>query len=435
MCAVSIVGLGFLSISGSRYVDQAEALDFSQWWVFGTWVVSLLFLHALLILTRSRVDPVLVGLGLSLVGIGILAQYRMSVFSGSLDESGKPSLSALSYPIGFFMMVASHQAFRSGRFQGLRKSWVLWMIGSLAVVAFVLVTGRRFRGALMAVGNLTPTEILKLFVPLTVAGFLCFEEALTGKKAVKKLTSSNRSTWMWIVLSLALGCVLVGLLIQRDLGMILILTISIGFQLFAGQGSWWILPLMGVGMMGAVGVVQQFFPHALARFDVWIDPFVEPTRGGWQILQSFSGMYAGGLWGAGWGQGDPERIPIAKSDFIYSVIGEEMGFLGCSLLLLFFGIFVSRAYRIAEAAETRFARLLGSGLVSVVAVQIIINVAGVVKVLPMTGVPLVFVSHGGTSLVTSLTILGFLMALNDSPQMASAARKNVSSKRNRAGKA
>jgi cell division protein FtsW (lipid II flippase) len=317
-------------------------------------------------------------------------------------------------------MIGAHQAFRQDRYRFLRRGWVLWLVMALGVVAFVLLTGRRFRGAVMAAGNMTPTEILKLLVPLAVAGFLSRKEVDTpagrkGKGKGKATAGSEALEWGPLMgFAAMLMLIIGGLVYQKDLGMVLILSVSIGFQIFAGTGAWWILPLMAFGMIGGVGIVQKLFPHALARFDVWLNPFADPTGGGWQILQSFSGMYSGGLWGEGWGQGDPERIPIAKSDFIYSVIAEEMGFLGCLLLIAIFCIFINRAWRIAESVPTRFGCLLGSGLVSVFAVQLLVNIGGVVKVLPMTGVPLIFVSHGGTSLVTSLLILGFILSLNDS---------------------
>lgn len=442
--AILMVCLGFLSILGSRYVEASllsrpasPQFDFNQWSILAIWIGCIVGTHLILLVTQSKSDPVMVGICFCLVGFGILAQYRMKVFEGVFEGDAWKRPGALSFPIGIIFMILTHQIFRNGRYLFLKKVWVLWLIGSLAVVGYVIYSGERFRGAIMVSGNLTPTEILKLFIPLTMSGFLMLvfrEEGKSRAKSNKKKAPKKKKSpgpdkfgpWAWLGMIICLFTILGGLVYQRDLGMVLILCVSIGFQIFAGVGIWWILPLMGLGLVMAVAVVQNQFPHALARFDVWLNPFSDPRGDGWQILQSFSGMYSGGLWGEGWGQGDPERIPIANSDFIYSVIGEEMGFLGCFILILLIMVFINRAYRVTEATPEDFGRILGSGLVSVLAVQMVINIGGVVKVLPMTGVPLNFVSHGGTSLVTSFVIFGLILALNDSQNLAKPTRKGKS---------
>lgn len=426
LAALLMVGLGYFSVLGSRYAESGVFPDFHAWTMVVFWALSLLLLHVVLLVSRSRVDPVVTGLTMTLCGLGMLAQYRMQVYEGVFSGDGWKSPGALAYPFGFLGLMATHQIFRGGRYQVLRRPWILWLMVCLGVVGVVLVTGRRFRGAMMASGNMTPTEILKLLVPMAVAGFLASRRNLRQSGKAPKARSRSRKTrkadgaggnaeiFAWGGFLFGLVLIFGGLVYQKDLGMVLILMTAVGFQIFAGTGSWWVLPVMAGGMFGGITVIQLVFPHALRRFDVWLNPFNDPTGAGWQILQSFSGMYAGGLWGQGWGQGDPERIPIAKSDFIYSVIGEEMGFFGCLLVILAFGLLIYRTYRIAENSESDFGRLLGSGLVSVMAVQVIINIAGVVKVIPMTGVPLIFVSHGGASLVTTLAISGLIMGLADS---------------------
>lgn len=429
-----LVLLGFFSVMGSRYAEglavaSVAPLDFSQWIPLAIWTLSLICIHFLMILTKSRVDPVVSGLAMCLVGFGILAQYRMLVFAGVYEGNFWLKPGALALPLGFLLMISVHQLFRGGRYRMLNNAWFLWLVLSIAVVGFVLATGTRFRGAVMASGNITPTEVLKVLIPMSIAGFLAWVIAEPVKKSKKDKSSNKPNLWTWLFVSVCLLSIIAGLVYQKDLGMVLIICVSIGFQIFAGVGTWWILPIMGLGMILAIGLIQSLFTHAMARFDVWLDPFSDPTNEGWQILQSFSGMYSGGLFGEGWGQGDPERIPIAQSDFIYAVIGEEMGFLGCLIMILMFGIFICRAYQISEIIGDRFGKLLASGLVSVLAVQVVVNIGGVVKALPMTGVPLNFVSHGGTSLVTSFIILGFILALNDSPEEQPKKKRNTRKKK------
>ena len=122
-------------------------------------------------------------------------------------------------------------------------------------------------------------------------------------------------------------------------------------------------------------------------------------------------MYAGGLWGEGFGRGNPEYTPIAESDFIYSVIGEDWGFVGCALVLVFFLIAFTRALHMARGARARFGALLGLGLIAVIVTQTFLNIGGVTKFVPMTGITLPYISHGGSSLLTGFLALGLVLAL------------------------
>jgi len=155
------------------------------------------------------------------------------------------------------------------------------------------------------------------------------------------------------------------------------------------------------------------FEHGRRRIEAWQDPFADPTGDGWQILQGLSGMHSGGLWGEGFGQGSPGYTPIARSDFIYSVVGEETGFVGGVLVVLFFLVLFARGLRIARHAQDQTGMLLGVGLTTVIAAQTFLNLGGVTKLVPLTGITLPFISHGGTSLLTAFAALGLLLAISD----------------------
>jgi cell division protein FtsW (lipid II flippase) len=155
------------------------------------------------------------------------------------------------------------------------------------------------------------------------------------------------------------------------------------------------------------------FEHGERRIDAWLDPFQDPTGDGWQILQGLSGMYSGGLWGEGFGEGRPDFTPIAGSDFIYSVVGEELGFLGCAAVVLFFLILFQRGLAIAGRSRNTFGRFLAFGIVAVFATQTFLNIAGVTKLVPLTGLTLPFISHGGASLLTAFATIGLLLAVSD----------------------
>jgi cell division protein FtsW (lipid II flippase) len=142
-------------------------------------------------------------------------------------------------------------------------------------------------------------------------------------------------------------------------------------------------------------------------------------------------MYSGGLWGEGFGEGNPEYTPIAESDFIYSVIGEELGFVGSALVIVFFLVVFHRGYLIAFRTRSRFGMLLCAGLITVIATQTFLNVGGVTKFIPLTGITLPFISHGGSSLLTGFAGLGLILAISDGEAVKTRPKRTPSGARAR----
>jgi len=170
------------------------------------------------------------------------------------------------------------------------------------------------------------------------------------------------------------------------------------------------------GVLAATGLgylMLTLFSHGQRRIQAWQAPFDDPTGAGWQILQGLSGMYSGGLWGEGFGRGNPEYIPIAESDFIYSVIGEELGFLGCAAVVVFYLILFGRGLRVADRIGSGFGMLLCGGLTTILATQTFLNIGGVTKFIPLTGITLPFISQGGSSLLVAFISLGLILAVSD----------------------
>lgn len=382
--------------------------------IFG---LSLLLMHGWFIITKFQGDPVILGSVAFLGGFGILAQYRMGLF----DFEHPWRLSHFAYPIGVLMMLLIIGVFKNGRYQTLRRlSWLAAGV-SLILVAALIATGTRYRGAYYATGQLTPTEILKLLMVIFLSGYFASKEKDIRKATTSKKASMVRILWPVGAVYLVL---LALLLIQRDLGMLAILTMTLCMVLFFITGQWRYLIVSGVGVALAGIAANQLVAHARGRIQTWLDPFGDPTGGGWQVLQGLSGMFAGGFLGAGFGKGNPERIPIAESDFIYAVIGEELGFVGCLLVVVFYLIFFHQGYRIAFKTKDYFGSLLAAGLVSVLACQTLLNIGGVTKSIPMTGIPLPLISHGGSNLVTVFLGLGLLLSISENQGMT--ANKNAS---------
>ena len=145
----------------------------------------------------------------------------------------------------------------------------------------------------------------------------------------------------------------------------------------------------------------------------WLNPWQDPLGGGFQIVEAQFGLASGGLTGTGPGRGYPQRVPAAETDFIFSTIGEELGLLGATAVLMAFVLMIGSGLRAALGADRPFSKLLAAGLTGLLGVQAFIIVAGVTRVLPLTGVTLPFVSYGGSSLLANYALLALLMRISD----------------------
>jgi cell division protein FtsW (lipid II flippase) len=150
------------------------------------------------------------------------------------------------------------------------------------------------------------------------------------------------------------------------------------------------------------------------RVAIWLDPWSDALGKGYQLVQATYALAWGGMTGTGPGLGDPGRIPEAQNDFIFAAIGEELGLAGATAILAAYLLFVGAGLRIAVRAERPFEKLLAAGLTTIVGVQAFLICAGVVRVLPLTGVTLPFVSYGGSSLVANYVIVALLLRISQS---------------------
>ena len=398
------VALGFLMMLGSgraagRALGPADLLPFL------TYGASLAALHGLWVLARFRGDQVLPAAVALLAGLGLLAQYRMGLLTGP-----EASLAArFALPVGILLMGAVAFLGEQGRYRHLAAGPWAWAGLSLALVAVLLITGQRFRGGVYAAGLVTPTELLKVTAVLFLAGFIDLHA-----KALKAFGSGLPiPPWRALLPLAGLWASLTALLlVQRDLGMLIILSSALIAMLALGTGRAAYLVYGAAASAGLGYLLLQLFAHGQSRLSAWLEPFADPTGGSWQILQGLSGMFAGGLWGEGFGRGNPEYTPIAQSDFIYAVLGEELGFLGTLVVVVLFLILILRGLEIAYRSRSSFGALLAAGLTAVIAVQTFLNIGGVTKSIPLTGVTLPFVSHGGSSLLTAFVSVGLLLAIS-----------------------
>lgn len=284
-------------------------------------------------------------------------------------------------------------------------AWVLFAIafGLLVAVLFigVEVAGQRNWIEIFGPFRLQPSEFAKLALVVWGASLL---------------SQRNRQldTWKGLLLPLLPVAVvmMVLVLLEGDFGNTLMLAaITMGMLFAAGAPLRLFAILAGAGVLGVV-LLTLAAPYRMQRFTSWLDPEADRLGFGWQVTQGQYALGTGGFWGVGLGASREKwgSLPEAHTDFIFPVIGEELGLVGTVTVLALFGLLAFAIFRLSRNTQDPFVRLAAAGVGSWIVIQAVINIGGVLGLLPITGVPLPLVSYGGSSLVPTLVALGMLMA-------------------------
>ena len=204
------------------------------------------------------------------------------------------------------------------------------------------------------------------------------------------------------------------LVFERDLGTsLLFFGLFVSLLYIATQRRSWLVLGAVLFITGAV-LAYLAFGHVRLRVDVWLHPFADEADTSYQIAQSLYGFASGGMFGSGLGQGYPQLVPYAKSDFILAAFGEELGLIGLMAMLVMYGIVVERGLRTAIACRDVFGTLLAAGLSISLGLQVFVVVGGVSRLIPLTGLTTPFLAQGGSSLVANWIAIGLLMRVSDS---------------------
>lgn len=257
-----------------------------------------------------------------------------------------------------------------------------------------------------------PSEFGKIVIIMFLAAYLTeHREVLTLPR--------HRLLWLKLPvlrfiapLLLIWGVAILMFVVQRDLGSaLLFFGIAVSMTYMAtGRKSY--VALAFAFFLGAAALSYSFFSHVRVRFNIWLDPWSDPSGSAYQVVQSLFALGSGGVWGAGFAHGHPNLIPEVHTDFIFAAIAEELGLLGSLGVMLVFALFFYRAVRIALACREETRMLLAAGIAVVFLLQAFIIIAGVTKFLPLTGITLPFVSYGGSSMIASFMLLGILTVLS-----------------------
>ncbi len=302
----------------------------------------------------------------------------------------------------------------------LRRYKYVWLTSGLVLTAVTLFFGTNPLGSgprlwLGCCGiYFQPSEPLKLLLVIYLAAYLADRQISSG--------TSRRLLPLLIPTLLMTGLALLLLIFQRDMGTAAIFMMLYAVIVYAGTGNKNVLFASLAILLFAAIAGYALFDVVKVRLDAWINPWLDPTGGSFQIVQSLMAVANGGLIGRGVGLGSPGLVPIAQSDFIFSAIVEESGLLGAIGILGLLALLVSRGMRLALKTEDTFMRLLAIGLVVHLVGQSILIIGGNLRLLPLTGVTLPFVSNGGSSLLVSFFELLCLLLISAQPVAAPASQ-------------
>ena len=283
------------------------------------------------------------------------------------------------------------------------------LAGLLAVLAFGVETAGARRWLVLGPFTVQPSEFAKLAVIVFLSSVMARKEHLV-------------SDFLHYLVPVAASVGVVGLLVmlQPDLGTTLIIGAS-GIAVLMASAA----PLLYVLATGVVGgglglALAYSSPYRWARITSFLDPWADQLGGGFQVIQSYLALGTGGLFGVGLGASRARWsfLPNAHTDFIFAIIGEETGFAGAITVFVLFAVFLVVGLAIAIRARDRFGQLLATGLVVWISAQALVNIGGVIGVLPVTGLTLPFVSVGGSSMLTTMAAVGVLINIARGGQVA-----------------
>jgi len=334
-------------------------------------------------------DKLLLAISNFLCALGVLVLYVTDRGAGT----SRGVQQAMYYGVGILAMLVCILVVR------YIKNWnfliKLVMLGAAAMMVLPLAIGTEQNGATnwIVIGgtSLQPSEVVKIALLLILGWYM-----------------SQHRFWPWFIF--AAFCLLT-LMLQKDLGTALIYYATTLFLFWGTTGN---LPLTGLGVLGGCGaavVGYQMFAHVKKRVAIWRNPWLYYETSGYQMVQALMAIASGGLFGVGLGLGSPRVIPVYFSDAIFAVICEQFGVIFGVLVLVMYVILILRGASIANGARHSFHAIIAMGATVMLGVQTFVIIGGVMKLIPLTGVTMPFVSYGGTSLVSCMGLIGLIQGV------------------------
>lgn len=416
-------GLGLL---GTLQVGWAtgEGVTSRLWITAGVVGFLALAMHIVVRFKASYADPFMLPLATLLTELGLVMIYRIDVAAAQralLNGNPAPTPDVYSqltwFAVAAVLFAAVLLILRDHRTLQ-RYTYTFGLVGLvLLVLPLAPLIGTTVNGATLWIRigpfNFQPAEIAKIALTIFFAGYLVEKRdslALVRTKflgmGLPRLKDLGPILIAWLV-SLAV------LIFETDLGTsLLFFGLFVCMLYIATQRRSWLV-IGGVLFVAGAVAAYYLFGHVRLRVEVWLDPWAYQDTSGYQIVQSLFGLANGGILGAGLGQGFPNLVPFASTDFIIAALGEELGVTGLIAILLLYAILIERGLRTAVAARDSFGQLLAAGLSITLALQLFVIVGGVTKLIPLTGLTTPFLSYGGSSLIANWIIIALLLKISD----------------------
>ena len=416
--AFTVAAFTALTVAPAARLMQWGSASFSAGYLFSVvaWVGVAVAGQFVLSRRLPHHDPILFPTIMLLSGWGLALVWRLAPAFG-LRQTAWLTVAAL----GMIAVVVA-----PGDLRWLRRYRYLWLVSALGLTALTLIVGINPSGGgpelWLGLGGIffQPSEALKLLFVVYLAAYLAEKTplSLSGRGTPEKRrgegadVTGNVSTYLApLLLIWALSLVL--LISQRDLGTGSLIFAVFIVLLYLATGQKRYVVIGGALLIVGAAVSYFLFDVVRLRVEAWLDPFADPSGRSFQIVQSLIAVANGGLFGRGFGVGAPTVIPVVHSDFVFAAIVEEWGLLGGVAAIALLLLLVSRGLRLALLSQGNFRRLLAGGLAALLGLQSVLIVGGVIKVLPLTGVTLPFLSYGGSSLLINFIIAGLLLKLSD----------------------
>lgn len=372
-------------------------LRWQHWLGYGVWLVGFAIVFRMFRRWMPDADPYLLPIGALLSGWGLLTIWRLDAALG-LRQTIWLAIALVAFTVIIRL---------PNILTVLRRYKYLWLTGSLLLTAWTLFFGTYPGGGeprlWLELGGVyfQPSEPLKLMLIVFLAAYL------TDRLPVQL-------GWLHLLLpSLILtGAALMVLVAQRDLGTATLIIVLYAAMIFQATGKRRVLVISAISVLAAGVIGYQLFEVIRIRIAGWLNPWLDPSGHSYQIIQSLLAIAVGGIGGSGFGLGNPNVVPVVASDFIFAAIGEESGLIGEIILISLFTLLAGRGILTAFRASHLYQRLLSAGVAVFLVFQGILIMGGNLRVFPLTGVTLPFVSYGGSSLLTSFICLALLVLVS-----------------------
>lgn len=381
---------------------------------FGVVLGLLLLAHVVLRRFAPLADPTILPVVALLNGLGYVFIARLA--NDIDDAQSLPGQQATWTAVGIVAFTATLVVVP--RIKILDKYRYLAAITGIVLLVLPLVPfiGREVNSARIWVRfgpiNFQPGEFAKIALAVFLASYLAEKREILHQARFAAGPFTLPEPKHLAPVGAAWGASLVVMIAEKDLGSSLLLFLLVIVMLWVATDRISYL-VMGVGLFLVGGwAASRQFGHVQDRLDIWLDPWSDPDGTGFQPVEASFALANGGLTGTGPGRGEPYRIPEVETDFIFAAIGEELGLLGSVGVLIAFIVIVTSGLRIAIATRDDFGKLLATALSALLGIQAFIIIGGIVRIVPLTGITLPFVSYGGSSLVANYVLVALLLRIS-----------------------